>query len=251
MIKDELRLDGKVALVVGLGDRGKALALGLAEAGADIAVAAPLRRAGEIEETISGVHKLGRRAIAEPTDVTRSTEVRALVDRVLAELGHIDILVNNCLNPMAKPLLETSHEEWHRALDMNLTSVFLCCKEVGRHMLAQGRGRIINIISGLAEKGMANATVLAASQGGVLQFSRALALEWGQHNIRVSCVGLGWFGPSGEGDQAKDPMARYTPMKRRGTPEDMLGLVVYLASDAADFVTGHMHLVDGGLLARA
>lgn len=173
-----------------------------------------------------------------------------MVDRILAELGHIDILVNNCLNPVAKPLLEMSHEEWRRAMDANLTSVFLCCKEVGRHMVAQGKGRIINIISGLAEKGMANASALAASQGAVLQFSRALALEWGRHNISVSCVGLGWFTSKGQ-EAPSDPMVRYIPLKRRGTAEDLLGLVIYLASDASDFVSGHMILVDGGLLARA
>ena len=134
----------------------------------------------------------------------------------------------------------------------NLGSAYLLCHRIGREMLRQGGGRVINIISGLAERGLWNSTAFCASQGAVLQLTRSLGLEWARRNIRVNAVGLGWLdtGESTDAGAQNDPLVRYTPLKRKGVPEDIAPLVVYLASDACEFTTGQPIYLDGGLLAH-
>lgn len=248
MVADEFSLQGNVAIVAGDGrDWARYIALALAEAGADIVVAARNREAAE--GTAEEVRRLGRRALAIPTDVTDPPQVQRMVERAVAEFGRVDILVNGTDLEFAKPFLEVTEKEWHRVLDTNLTSAFLCTRAVGRHMLEQKKGKIINIASGLGVRGLPHATAYCASMGGLVQFTKALALEWARDNIRVNCIGPGWFSEE-VGEAQQDPLLRYIPMRRRGHPREIGSLAVYLASDASEYVSGQTFFVDGGVIAH-
>ena len=251
MVAKEFSLQGKVAIVAGDGQAwSQHVALPLADAGADVVVVG--RKGKGIAEIAERVRGLGRKAIAIPANVTNAVEVRNMVKQATAGFGKIDILVNGPNLQFAKPLLEVSKKEWRRVIETNLTSVFICCQVVGKHMMEQRKGTIINIASGLALRGVANFAVYCASMGGVLQFSKALALEWAPANIRVNSIGPGWFSGEKAGTEeiGKDPLLRFIPMRHRGRPDDIAALVVYLASDASQYVTGQMFAVDGGAIAH-
>ncbi|RMF86127.1 MAG: glucose 1-dehydrogenase [Nitrospinota bacterium] len=253
MVWEELKLEGKVALVTGGGrGLGRSMALALAEAGADVVVAARTR--DQIEQTAAEIKKLGKRGVAIPADVTVWEQVQSLVDQVVSMLGRIDILVNNAGQGLSKPLMETSAEEWTAVLQTNLTGMFYCCKAVGKYLLAQRSGKVINIASGLGERGLPNSTAFAASKGGVIQLTRCLALEWAPYQVQVNAIGPGWFPDSPGGQESRrygERLERFIPLGRRGRPEDLQGVVVYLASSASDFMTGEVIFVDGGVLIHA
>ena len=161
-------------------------------------------------------------------------------------------MVNNFNTQFAKPFDQVSLSEYDTVMDRNAKSVFLTCRAVGKGMVEQGSGRIINIISGLAERGMLNSAAYCASQGAVLQLTRVLALEWGRYNIRVNAIGAGWssieeLSPE---DAQKELLVRYVPLRRKGHPRDIAPLLVYLASDSCDYTTGNPVYVDGGLMAH-
>jgi NAD(P)-dependent dehydrogenase (short-subunit alcohol dehydrogenase family) len=245
MILEELKLDGDVAIITAIGQSWtKELALSLAQAGADVVIAS---RQPEIESAAEEVRRLGREAIAMPTDLTSTQEVQRMVQQTASRFGKIDILVNSLNVEFAKPILEVAEEEWHRVINANLTSAFLCCQAVGRYMLEQKAGRIVNITSGLGAAGLPNSTAYCASMGGVIQLTKALALEWARQNIRVNAIGAGWM----EKAKAEDTVVRYIPERRLGNPEDLAALATFLASDASSYLSGHLYLVDGGLMARA
>ena len=241
-------LSGKVALLT-TDRRGwsRHLAAALAGAGADVALAGSYPP--EVAESTRAVEAAGRRAFAVDADVTRAADVEAMVDRAAAEMGRIDVLVNGAHAELGKPFDTVTEAEWDAVMDVNVKSMFLCCRAVGRLMLRQGGGRIVNISSGLSVRGLSSSAVYAASQGAVRQLTSSLALEWARHGIRVNAVGAGWLtaGPLDLGDS----LSRFLPSRRRGRPEDIGGLVVYLASDACDFVTGQTIYVDGGATAHA
>lgn len=248
MVSEEFNLRGKTALVAGDGRFwGKYATAALAEAGADVAVAA--RSSKKLGEAVEEVQRLGRKAVAIPTDVTKSSQVQKMVEQAIAKLGRIDILVNVADLQFAKPFLEITEDEWHRVMEANLTSVFLCCQAVGKHMLQQKKGRIINITSCLAERGLANSAAYCVAMGGVLQLTRALDLEWAREGITVNAIGAGWFSETDKtGAEQEDRLLRYLPLKRYGHPGEIGSLVVYLASDATDFVTGQFLCVDGAVM---
>ena len=241
-------LSGKVALLT-TDWRGwsRHLAAALAGAGADVALAGS--HAPEVEAATRAVEAEGRRAVAVNADVTRPGDVEAMVDTVVAATGRIDVLVNAAHVELGKPFDAVTEAEWDAVMDVNVKSTFLCCRAVGRRMLEQGGGRIVNISSGLSVRGLSSSAVYAASQGAVKQLTASLALEWARHGIRVNAVGAGWLttGPA-EPDAG---LARFIPSRRLGSPADLAGLVVYLASDACDFVTGQTIYVDGGATAHA
>ncbi|MBI4233663.1 MAG: SDR family oxidoreductase [Chloroflexi bacterium] len=244
-------LAGKVALLTSNGQGwSPVLAAALAEAGADVAVASRSQR--DLEDVVQAVRQQHRRALSLHADVSRARQVRALVETTVAELGRIDILVNNAQVAFGKPFAEVSLKEMQRIMELNVTSVFLCCQEVGKQMLKQGSGRIVNITSGLALRGLANSAVYCASMGAVHQLTQALALEWARNNIRVNGIGPGWLTleevPLEE--QQKDPLVRFLPSRRLGRPQDIAVLLVYLASDLCDYVAGQTIFVDGGALAH-
>ena len=242
-------LKDKVALVAGESKLWiKPVATALAGAHADVVIAAKSSPAQK--EAVEAVGKeTGGKAMAIPTDVTDATQVRDAVQKVIAQYGRIDILVNAGDIHFFQPFLEIKNDEWDKIMDYNFNSALNFCRATGKQMLEQKNGRIINIVSGLAERGMANGSAYCVAMGGVLQLTRALAMEWALQGITVNAIGTGWFT---EPDKPVDErLARYIPVRRYGEPEEIGSLVVYLASDATEFTTGQVMYVDGGLMAHA
>ena len=226
------------------------LASALAEAGADVVVAGS--EASDMEDAAAAVEGRGRRSAAIATDLTDSASVESMVDRAVRELGGVDVLVNNARAEFGKRFEQVTEDEWDRFMDFSVRSMFLTCRAAGRRMLEQGGGRIINVSSGLGVRGLWNSVAPCAAQGAIHQLTSALALEWALQGIRVNGIGAGWLttDPPTEDDQS-DPLVRYLPSRRKGHPEELGGLLVYLASDACDFVTGQTIFIDGGALAHA
>lgn len=243
----EFSLEGKVALVSGAGTPlGRAIATALAEAGADIAVVCG--NAQHAEETASAVQAAGRRAtvnILRPAMALSQEELRGIVSQTVADLGRIDILVNAHEMAHTRPFFDIGLEEWNQVMQSNLTSVFLWCQVVGQHLVSQGKGKVINLTSGLAERGIINCAAFSVAKAGVIQLTRSLAIEWARSGVNVNAIGLGWFAEQGF---PVDPLVRFIPMRRAGTADEVGLLAVYLASDASDFVTGDTIFVDGGVL---
>jgi NAD(P)-dependent dehydrogenase (short-subunit alcohol dehydrogenase family) len=248
MISDEFSLRGKTALVAGESKYWAKYAAGaLAEAGADVAIAA--KSASKLEEAAQEVRDRGTKALTVPTDTTDAAQVQKAVDQVVAECGRIDILVNGADLEFAKPFLETTESEWRRVLDTDLTSVFHCCQAVGKQMIAQKKGRIINLISCLAERAVANYGAYCAAMGGVLQLTRVLDIEWAQHGITTNAIGTAWMSETEKtGDPQEELLLKYLPLKRYGHPREMGPLLVYLASDTSDFFTGQFVYADGAAM---
>jgi NAD(P)-dependent dehydrogenase (short-subunit alcohol dehydrogenase family) len=229
------------------------MALALAEAGADIVVTARTKK--EIEETTSLIKDSGRNAIAVLCDVTQRSSVDSLVAKALSEFGRIDILVNNAGVAIVRDFLDLTEEEWRDTLDTNLTSAFYCCQAVGPVMMKEGGGKIINITSVNGQRGKAGMVAYASSKGGIIQFTRALAVEWAQHNIKVNAIGPGAFYTQPMKKVLDDPTLgkirrKKIPLKRAGEPRELGALIVYLASEASDFMTGEVIFIDGGELAK-
>ena len=251
MIPKEWDLSGKRALITA-DRRGWTphLAAALAEAGADVAVAG--WRTEHVEQAAAAVEAQGRRTIQIVGDIDRGEQARGAVERVTEAWGGLDILVNNAQAQFGKPFQDVTEDEWDRLMDYNVRSMFLLCQAAGKQMLGQGGGRIVNVISGLAERGLWNSVAYCASQGAALQLTRALALEWAQKDIRVNAITAGWLSTEeiSREEADKDPLARFIPLRRQGHPRELGPLLVYLASDACDFVTGQAIAVDGGAIAH-
>ncbi|MEW6186448.1 MAG: SDR family oxidoreductase [Thermodesulfobacteriota bacterium] len=225
----------------------KPVAEALAAAGADVALAA--KNNSRLEEAASAVGKTGRKALPLSVDVTSSTQVKKAVQQVLKEFGRIDILVNTGDIPFFQPFLKIKGGDWNKVFNYNFLSTLNFCRAVGRPMLKQKKGRIINIVSGLGERGMANGSAYCVATGAVQQLTRALALEWATKGITVNAIGTGWFAEPGQ--TVDSSLTRYIPGKRYGRPEEIGSLAVYLASDVTEFTTGQIMYVDGGLMAHA
>jgi NAD(P)-dependent dehydrogenase (short-subunit alcohol dehydrogenase family) len=269
---EEYSLKGKVAIVTGAGRGiGKAIALTLAEAGADIIVAA--RTTEQIERTAEEIRKLGRRALAVPTDVTKKEQVASVVEQTVSQFGKIDILVNNAGVPILKPIsfvpgmkLEgwqtadswdtpLTEEEWHLVLNTNLTSAFLFAQAVGPYMLRQKKGKIINTSSNSADLAPPYFSAYCVSKAGLSMLTRCLATEWAPYNICVNAVGPGSVltelsAPVLNNPERKEFILRAIPLGRMGETREVALLVVYLASEASNWVTGQTFYIDGGQLSR-
>jgi NAD(P)-dependent dehydrogenase (short-subunit alcohol dehydrogenase family) len=245
-------LSGKTAIVTGGGKGiGRQMADGLAEAGANVVVCA--RQADRCEEAAAELAQAGVKTLGLGCDVRDPEQVQAVVARTVADFGSVDILVNNAgvvwgATPEDMPL-----EGWQKVVDVNLTGVFLFSQAAGRAMIAGDGGTIVNIasVAGLhgAPPEIVNTVVYHATKGGVIAFTRDLAWKWAQHGIRVNAIAPGWF-PSDMAnfvlDHAGEELVRRVPLRRFGGSEDLKGPVVFLASDAAAYVTGHTLVVDGG-----
>ena len=250
-VLEEFSLKGKTAILASDESSGEAaltpdLAGVLAEAGATVRVLARSRDA--LDAAVVGRDRIS----GALCDATREADVEAAVSRVIQEWGRVDVLVNNFQTRFAGPFQEVGVSEFQAVMDRNVKPVFLMCREVGRAMLQGGGGRIVNITSGMAERGLWNSAAYCASQGAVLQLTRSLALEWGRSNIRVNAIGTGWFSDqeTSAEDAQKELLVRYIPLRRKGHPRDIGPLLVYLASDACDYTTGQPVYVDGGLMAH-
>jgi len=243
-------------LVIGASNPlGRAAAVALAEAGADVGVATTTRSPREevaANSCANEIWALNRKGFAQWVDAADESDIETLVERAVGEFGRLDILVNAPDLHFAKPLVEVSLAEWRRVIDVNLTGVFLACRAAGREMLNREGGHIVNISSVLAERGMANGSAYCAAQAGVLNMTRALALEWAKSGVTVNAVGSGWIEAGGflADETMKRLLERYLPYKRLAQPDEISGAVVYLASDAAAYLTGQVVWIDGGALSH-
>jgi NAD(P)-dependent dehydrogenase (short-subunit alcohol dehydrogenase family) len=245
------RLDGLVALVTG-GSQGigKALALGLARAGASVAVADLPEKAGAAKQVQQQIRQDGGVARVYVLDVRNVPGIQSTVDQVAADMGRLDIMVNNAGVRVRKPSLEVTEAEWDGVLDVNLKAMFFGAQAAARHMLAQGNGRIINVASQLGVTALPERAAYCASKGGAVNLTRALALEWAKSGMTVNAIGPGPTNtPMVEETMSPETLAELqsrSPIGRRLDPEDMVGAVVFLASPAASGVNGHLLLVDAG-----
>lgn len=247
-------LDGRVAIVTGGGrGLGRAFALALAEAGADVALAA--RGARDIERVATEVEERGRRALALPTDVSEAADVEKLVEHVLGELGGLDVLVNNSGVIHSAPLLETLPEEWDRVVATNLRGCFLCMRAAGRHFAARRAGKVINVASNFAFMGVPNFSSYCASKAAIVNLTRAAAVEWASLDVQVNALAPGYvetdMNAAVRGDEElNEKVVRQIPARRMARPEELGPLAVYLASSASDFMTGETLVFDGGQAAK-
>ena len=248
-------LDGKVVIITGGGTGlGKAMALALAREGANVTVAA--RRIEPLEQTAREVSALGVKGLALSVDVTDSQRVNQMVERVLAEMGRIDILINNAgivRGEQRKQIWDITDEDWHLGMDTNLSSAFYCCRAVSRHFVAQKSGKVINVASGMGLRGGRDNYMYCCAKAGVTLLTRSLALTWAQDNIQVNCIVPGFIDVSTwqpeAGIRGVGTRNDFIPVGRTGVPPDIGSLALFLASDASDYVTGELFACDGGGLA--
>ena len=244
-------LTGKVALVTGgNGGIGLGMAKGLAEAGAHVMVAGRNK-----DKNSHAVEALGDKADAIAVDMAEESGARAAIDAAVNKFGRLDILVNNAGTNIRKPPQDYAMEEWHRVLNINLTSLFVCCQAAYPHMKLRG-GKIINIGSMMSIFGASFAAPYGASKGGVVQLTKSLASAWAGDNIQVNAVLPGWIdteltkGARQQVSGLHEKVLARTPAGRWGAPDDMAGIAVFLASPASDFITGTAIPVDGGYSAQ-
>lgn len=246
-------LEGRVAMVTGGGRGiGRGIALALAKAGADVAVLA--RTASELDEVAGAIEKLGRRTMAIPASVADRQATEIGVRRVVADLGRLDVLVNAAGVQIRKPAVDVTEDDWDQIFNVNLRGVFFCCQAAAKVMRDQRDGRIINITSLTAVIGLPMIAPYVASKGGVSQLTKALAVEWADLGIRVNAIGPGRIRTEMtdklfQDDIIRESFMRLIPQHRGGTPGDLAGAAVFLASDASSYVTGQTIYVDGGWLA--
>ena len=246
-------LTGKTAIVTG-GNRGIGLGIarGLASAGANVVIVN--RKTADGQNTAESLGKEGLSAVAISADVNDTSSIEKMVSKVISDFEGIDILVNNTGVIVRKPAEEMLEEDWDYIIDTNLKAVFFCCQLVGREMIRNKKGRIINISSNVSYRVSSQRSVYAASKAGLNHLTRALAYEWAKYNINVNVLA-----PSvtitdlnrkyfvEEHPEALEAHLRLTPKGRVAYPEDYVGAAIFLASDASDYVTGQILFVDGGV----
>lgn len=273
MIAEEYRVEGKVAIVTGAGRGiGKAIALALAEAGVDMTVIS--RTAKQIQETGQEVHNLGRKVLAMPMDVIQEDQVKKAVEQTISQFGRIDILCNNAGVVLFKPVAvlpgvrlpewETAGdnwdkpctlEDWHRIIDNNLTSAFLFAQAVGPHMMRQKKGKVVITSATGAEQGFPYLSAYCVSKAGLSELTRCLAAEWGPFNINVNAIAPGMIRTSMiqpwiQDDKMTKDLLKRIPLGRLGEPRDIALLVLFLVSEASDYISGQVFTIDGGAVGQ-
>jgi NAD(P)-dependent dehydrogenase (short-subunit alcohol dehydrogenase family) len=248
-----LDLSGRTAVVIGgTTGIGRALSLGLAQAGADVVPTS--RRRAMVDEAAALVEAAGRRTLRIVTDVGDDESIASLLAAAIDELGKVDILVNCAGRTKRTPTLDLPDEEWREIMETNLTGTLRACRVFGRHMIERHSGRIINIASLTSFVGMMEVAAYSASKAAVASLTKSLAIEWSRFGVLVNAIAPGVFRTSlnqallDTTPRGKELLMR-TPMGRFGCVEELAGAAVFLASDAASFVTGHVLVVDGGFLA--
>lgn len=250
-----LSLEGKLAIVTG-GRRGigRAIALAMAEAGADVALCDRVTDDGELAAVAEEIQKLGQRALAVKVDVTRKADVDNLVQMVTGEFGAIDILVNNVAMNIMAPLLELGEDGWDKVINTDLKGYYLCCQAAGRKMVDRKGGRIINIASTAAMKAAPGMGAYCIAKAGVVMLTRVLALELAQYNIQVNAIApymvrTKFSQPLWSDARTLKQIEAEIPLGRLAETKDVIGAALFLASDASSYITGHTIVVDGGLSA--
>ena len=252
---DLFDLSGKVAMISGGGDGiGQAMATGLAEAGADIVVFS--RRLEKCEETVHEIEKGGARALALQCDITREDDVERVVTQTVKKFSKIDILVNNSGRTWGAAPEEMPYEAWQKVINLNINGTFRCTQRVGKEMIKQNLGKIINISSyagsGGTDPAYLDAIPYNTSKGALNTFTMDLAVKWAKYNINVNAIAPGWF-PTKMTEwtfsHRGEAILAHTPMKRFGQLDELKGVVVFLSSKASDYLTGQIIGVDGGLSA--
>jgi len=253
MAYSPLDLTDKVAVVIGgTSGIGRAIAHGLAEAGAD--VVATSRRAEQVEATAKEIEERGRRTLRIASDVSDKSSLEKMRDQTIAEFGKVDILVNSAGRTKRAPTIDFAEADWNEIFDTNLTGTLRACQVFGRHMIDRGYGRIINIASLTTFVALFEVAAYGASKAAVAALTRSLSIEWAPHGVCVNAIAPGIFRTAlnqkllDETERGRELLLR-TPMKRFGKVEELAGAAVFLASDAASFVTGEILVVDGGFLA--
>ena len=244
-------LTGRVAIVTGGSvGLGRQMAEGLAEMGASLVLCA--RKKDRCEQAAEELKALGVKTLALGCDVKSSTSVQQLVEITLSQFGRIDILINNAGTSWGASIEQMSLDQWNKVIETNLTGTFLCCQAAGKFMVEQKRGKIINIASTAGLRGSPpdfQAIGYHASKGGVIAFTKDLARKWAIHNVHVNAIAPGWF-PTHMSqvviERNRENLLRGIPLGRFGGEDDLKGAAVFLASDASDFVTGDVLIVDGG-----
>ena len=251
-ILDRFSLTGKTALVTGAGRGiGRGLALAFAEAGADVALNA--RTESELEVVAKEIEALGRRAVTITASVETADGARKVVEQAIEGLGQLDVLLNAAGTAIRRPAEEVTEEQFERQINVNLRGTYFACQAAGRHMLERGTGSIVNIGSLTTSFGLPLRSVYAATKGAVGQLTKTLAVEWAARGVRVNCIAPGWIltpltQPLHDDPKQSEWIVGRTPMGRWGTPEDLQGVAVYLASEASAFMTGQTLYVDGGFI---
>ena len=247
---DQFKLGGKSVIVTG-GSKGlgRAMALGLAEAGARVAVVS--RSKILIEETAQEIIRAGGQAMAVPAEVRSERDVERMVEIVADQYGEIDVLVNSAgIAPMNRAV-DITMAEWDDVMDTNIKSLFLTARSVGKRMIKQMRGKVINLGSVLGKGALNLCLHYGASKAAIMQMTRVLAFEWSPFNINVNCIAPGFFATEMTKVQQEDERFRTflidrIPFKRFGKPEEVVGLAIFLSSEAADYITGQTVFIDGG-----
>jgi NAD(P)-dependent dehydrogenase (short-subunit alcohol dehydrogenase family) len=248
-------LAGKAAIVTG-GARGlgKSIALALSGAGADVVIADVLTSLAE--DVVKEIEESGNRALSVKLDVTNANEVQEMVSKVMDHFGRIDVLINNAGIQCISAAEDFVLEDWNKVVSINLTGLFLCSQAVGRIMINQKKGKIINIASLFGTIGSPHGAIAYnSSKGGVINLTKSLAVEWGKYNINVNAIAPGIIETELtrkrlENKEYFDLWIDRTPLERIGKPGDLSGAIIYLSSEASDFVTGHTVMIDGGYSAR-
>jgi len=247
-------LSGKVAIVTGAGrGMGYDITLALAKYGADLVVCS--RTVSELERVAEEARGLGSIAMIHQIDICRTSDIERMVEESVKAFGHIDILVNNAGVNIPQWAVDVTEEAWDKIMAVNLKGLFFCAKAVGKVMIQQKKGKIINVSSQSGSVGLPQRAAYCSSKAGVNLLTKVLAMEWAQYNINVNAIAPTFIEtpftkPMFEKEGFREYVLGNIPLGRVGKPEDVVGAVIYLASDASDLVTGHILLIDGGWTAH-